>query len=267
MTNQRITDQREMIDSGSSQVVNLVLQGKGGVGKSLVASILAQFYQANGHPVNCIDTDPVNQTFSQYAGIGAQHLKLMDGNQVDRRRFDDLIEQILATHESFVIDNGAATFIPLWHYMIENSVIRVLREANRRLLIHTVLTGGQALADTVTGFSSLAGTCDCRSVIVWMNEYFGLVRRDGKEFTEMAVYREHREKVGGMIVLQRRSPDTFGRDIEEMISRKLTFDEVLHTDGLTLMSKQRLRMVQSQTFEQLEELDLLSQGAEVKESA
>src|SRR5258708_3171951 len=113
------------IPSESPQVVNLVLQAKSGAGNTLFASILAKFYRANGHAVKCIDTDPVNQTFSQYAGIGAQHLKLMDGNQVDRRRFDDLIEEILATDEPFVIDNGSATFIPLWHYMIENSVIGV----------------------------------------------------------------------------------------------------------------------------------------------
>jgi shikimate kinase len=255
------------ITSESPQVVNLVLQGKGGVGKSLVASILAQFYRANGHAVKCIDTDPVNQTFSQYAGIGAQHLKLMDGNQVDRRRFDDLIEEIMATDESFVIDNGSATFIPLWHYMIENSVIGVLKEAKRRLLINTVLTGGQALADTVTGFKSLAETCDSRNVIVWINEYFGLVQRDGKKFVDMAAYREHQDKVAGMVVLHKRSPDTFGRDIEEMIIRKLTFDEVLQAGGLTLMSKQRLRMVQTQTFSQLRELNLLPHGPEEKLSA
>jgi CO dehydrogenase nickel-insertion accessory protein CooC1 len=111
--------ERGTITSESPQVVNLVLQRKGEVGKSLVACIFAQFYRANRHAAKCIDTDPVNPTFSQYAGIGAQHLKLMDGNQVVPRRFDDLIEEILASDESFVIDSGSATFIPLWHYMIE----------------------------------------------------------------------------------------------------------------------------------------------------
>jgi hypothetical protein len=184
-------DERTIINfnrSASPQVVNLVLQGKGRVGKSLIASFLAQFYKARGHSVKCVDTDPVNQTFSQYAGIGAQHLKLMSGNQIDRRQFDDLIEEILSSDESYVVDNGAATFIPLWHYMLENSIVRVLREAKRRLLIHTVLTGGQALADTLAGFKSLAETSDSRNVIAWVNEYFGLVRRDGKDFTEMAAY-------------------------------------------------------------------------------
>lgn len=253
-------DERTLIHSNrlaSPQVVNLVLQGKGGVGKSLIASFLAQFYRARGHSVKCVDTDPVNQTFSQYAGIGAQHLKLMSGNQIDRRRFDDLIEEILSSDESYVVDNGAATFIPLWHYMLENSIVRVLREAKRRLLIHTVLTGGQALADTLAGFKSLAETSDSRSVIAWVNEYFGLVRRDGKDFTEMAAYTDHQDKVVGVVIIHKRSPDTFGRDIDEMISRKLTFDETLQAGGLTLMSKQRLRMVQTETFEQLDELNIL----------
>jgi hypothetical protein len=85
--------------------------------------------------VKCINTGPVNQTFSQYAGIGGQHLKLVDGNQVDRHRFDDLIEYIVVTDESFVIENGSATFIALWHSMIENSVIDVLGEAKRHARI------------------------------------------------------------------------------------------------------------------------------------
>src|ERR1035437_5173294 len=83
----------------------------------------------------------VNQTFSQYAALGAQHLQLMDGNQVDRRRFDSLVESILGSDESFIVDNGASTFIPLWHYMIENAVTPVLRQSNRRFVIHTGITG------------------------------------------------------------------------------------------------------------------------------
>ena len=57
-----------------------------------------------------------------------------------------------------------------------------------------------------------------------------------------------------IVLLHKRSPDTFGRDIEEMISRKLTFAETLQAENFTLMSKQRLRMVQRETFEQLREL-------------
>ena len=74
------------------RTVHLSLQGKGGVGKSLIASFIAQFYKTQGVRAICVDTDPVNQTFSQYAALGARHLQLMDGNQIDRRRFDALVE-------------------------------------------------------------------------------------------------------------------------------------------------------------------------------
>ena len=46
--------------------VHITLQGKGGVGKSLVASLLAQHHLESGTPVVCIDTDPVNATLSGY---------------------------------------------------------------------------------------------------------------------------------------------------------------------------------------------------------
>jgi hypothetical protein len=42
-----------------------------------------------------------------------------------------------------------------------------------------------------------------------------------------------------------------------MIARKLTFGEIAWATGFTLMSKQRLRMIQQELFEQLETLNLL----------
>jgi len=72
----------------------------------------------------------------------------------------------------------------------------------------------------------------------------------------MAIFKEHQHKVAGLVILYKRSPDTFGRDIEEMITRKLTFKETLMAEKMTVMSKQRLRMVQRETFEQLTPLGL-----------
>jgi len=141
--------------------------------------------------------------------------------------------------------------------MVESGVASVLREANRRLVIHTVITGGQALADTVTGFRSLAESCESRSIVVWINEYFGPVEKDGKKFGQMAAFLDHQDKVAGTVLIPRFSPDTFGRDLEDMIARKLTFGEIAWATGFTLMSKQRLRMIERELFEQLELLNLL----------
>jgi hypothetical protein len=234
----------------------LTLQGKGGVGKSLVAAILAQFFKHSGRDVSCIDTDPVNRTFAQYAALGADRLQLRDEhNRIDQRSFDVLMERFLTQDgATFVVDNGASTFLPLWHYLLENNALDYLRGNGRKVFVHTVITGGQALMDTLNGFHELAQTTQERNIVVWVNEYFGRVEADGKKLTEMAAFRDNAEKVCGAVVLAKRNQDTFGRDLEEMIAAKLTFQEAISDGKLPIMAKQRLKLVQRDIFEQLEKM-------------
>src|SRR6516164_10830880 len=127
--------------------IHLTLQGKGGVGKSLVASVLAQYLREKGKEVRCIDTDPVNRTFAQYSALRADRLNLRDEhNRIEQRAFDSLMDRFLNEDTAtFVVDNGASTFLPLWHYILENDALEYLRVRGRRVYVHTVITGGQAL--------------------------------------------------------------------------------------------------------------------------
>jgi len=236
--------------------IHFTLQGKGGVGKSLVASVLAQYFRENGRDVRCVDTDPVNGTLTQYIALGADRMSLRDEhNHIDQRSFDTLMERFLTEDgATFVVDNGASTFLPLWHYLLENNALDYLRQQDRRVYVHTVITGGQALIDTLNGFNELAQTTQERNIVVWVNEYFGRVEADGKKFSEMAAYRENAEKVCGAVLFIKRNQDTFGRDVEDMISAKLTFQEAISTARLPIMAKQRLKLVQRDLFDQLDRL-------------
>src|ERR1044072_6234728 len=84
--------------------IHMSLQGKGGVGKSLVASLLAQYWMQQGLAVRCIDTDPVNRTLSQYKALNVHSLKLLSDGRIDPRGFDALMETILTEDGIFVID-------------------------------------------------------------------------------------------------------------------------------------------------------------------
>ena len=183
-----------------------------------------------------------------------QCLKLLREGGIDPRGFDALMETILTTDGMFVIDNGASTFVPLWNYILENNVLALLRESGKHLFIHTVITGGQALGHTLEGFEQVAATTADRSIVVWINEYFGRVERDGKDFPDMAAARTNQQKILGAIALPRRNQDTFGRDVEEMMTRKQTFEEAIQSTEFSIMSKQRLKVVQREVFEQLDTL-------------
>src|SRR6266581_4475606 len=220
----------------NGSAIHLSLQGKGGVGKSLIASVLAQYFITRGHQVQCIDTDPVNHTLSQYKGLPVRLLKLLHGSRINERRFDALLDAFLKEDATFVVDNGAATFIPLWNFMLESLALPKLREAGIPLYVHTVVTGGQALADTVEGFRQLAESARERKMVIWFNEYFGPVEWEDKSFLETDVYKLNEPKILGTVTIPRRSPDTFGRDIEEMISRKQTFNDAFLWEGSSIMT-------------------------------
>jgi hypothetical protein len=234
--------------------IHLSLQGKGGVGKSLAASVLAQYFQARGKPMRCIDTDPVNKTLSQYEALRAQPLMLLRDGVVDQRAFDQLMETLLTEQGTFVVDNGASTFIPLWHYMLENDAAGMFRQAGRKLFVHTIITGGQALGDTLKGFVRIAETSADQNIVVWVNEYFGRVEYEGKPATELKAFQDHAGKVHGCVAIPKRNQDTFGRDVEDVICRKLTFEEAIREGSFSIMTKQRLKVVQRDLFEQLDSL-------------
>src|SRR5208283_607260 len=160
--------------SDNRTTIHLTLQGKGGVGKSLIAAVLAQYFRQDGRDVRCIDTDPVNRTLAQYNALGADRLNLRDEhNRIDQRAFDTLMERFLTEDgATFVVDNGASTFLPLWHYLLENRALEYLQEHHCKIYVHTVITGGQALLDTLNGFRELAESAQQPNLVVWVNEYF-----------------------------------------------------------------------------------------------
>ncbi|GAB7078932.1 nucleotide-binding protein [Megalodesulfovibrio paquesii] len=74
---------------------HFILQGKGGVGKSLVASLLAQYLRHKEQAVRCFDTDPINATLAGYADLHVDPIEIMQGSDIDPRRFDGLMDRLL----------------------------------------------------------------------------------------------------------------------------------------------------------------------------
>lgn len=232
--------------------IHITMQGKGGVGKSFVSATTAQYKYYKGQNPLCIDTDPINATFHGFKALNVQRLEIMDGDEINSRHFDQLIERIAAAKEDVVIDNGASSFVPLSHYLISNHVPSLLKELGHELVIHTVITGGQALLDTVHGFSQLINQFSEEvHFVVWLNPYWGAITNDGKEFEQMKVYRDHKERISSLIHIPALKEETYGRDLTEMLQKKITFDEALNDPQNNIMTRQRLKIIRDQLFGQL----------------
>ena len=68
----------------------------------------------------------------------------------------------------------------------------------------------------------------------------------------MKVFHDNEHRVFGTVAITKRNQDTFGRDMEEMISQKLTFLEAIRDSEFTIMAKQRLKVMERDIFEQLD---------------
>jgi len=238
--------------------IHMVLQGKGGVGKSLIAAILAQYKTGQGKPPLCIDTDPVNATFHGFKALKVKRLQIMDGDEINPRHFDALVELLAPTLVDAIIDNGASSFVPLAHYLISNQVPALLQDMGHELVVHTVITGSQALTDTVNGFAQLAAQFPVESsFIVWLNPYWGAIEHEGKSFEHMKAYLNNKDRVTAIVNMPTLKEETYGRDLADMLQAHLTFDEALANPALTIMTRQRLKIVKNQLFAQLDSAAVL----------
>ena len=234
--------------------VHFILQGKGGIGKSFIAVMLAQYFKNHTDTLRCLDTDQVNTTFAHYKALAVRHIPVMTASRtIDAKRFDALIEILISEEGTFVVDNGANTFSPLLAYMIENDVIAFLLENGKTVYIHTVVGGGDALSDTANGFDSIAAGTDKTQLVLWLNEHFGEMQTaQGKEFRDTKVFLKHEDRLLGVLTLQARNHQTYCEDVKKMNTRRMTVDEVMASQDFFLMEKQRIKNVANDIFAQLD---------------
>jgi hypothetical protein len=236
----------------------MILQGKGGVGKSFIAAVLAQYQVGQGRNPLCIDTDPINSTFFGFKGLNVRRLHILDGDEINSRNFDALVDLMAPSEDDVIIDNGASSFVPLSHYLISNQVPALLQVMGHELIVHTVITGSQALLDTVSGFAQLASQFPREAwFVVWLNPYWGPIEHEGKGFEQLKAYKDNKDRVSAIVRIPALKEETYGRDLIVMLQQRLTFNEALASESLTIMTRQRLKIVRDQLYDQVDKVAVL----------
>ncbi len=234
--------------------VHITLQGKGGIGKSFISVMIAQYIKRQDPDLLCLDTDPINATFSTFPALHVQSIALLeDNNMINERGFDNMMEKIIKSDSNVIIDNGAASYVPLSAYLIDNEAFDVIQRAGKQVIVHSVIAGGLAQDNTVSDFAALTSQLpEGVSVIVWLNEHLGPIEFNGKTFEEMKAYIDNRHRVIAIIRLPKLNENTYGKDVNTMLKQHLTFEEALQSDAFHLMPKQRIKIVERSIYEQLD---------------
>jgi hypothetical protein len=240
---------------GGCGSIHIVLQSKGGVGKSFVAAHIAQYFAQQGSRVHVFDSDPTTPTLTRYGALGATYFNFMDGDELDVTKFDDLATSILGAHEDVVVvDTGSSNFIPMASYLRNEGVLRVFADEGRRVSIHSVLVGGPAARETLAGLVSIVRGLFAHDYVAWLNSFFGPIAFDGKPLEETPGYAEVRDKLRGIVRIKHRSGSNnvlHAAAVRKMLERYLTYGEVFESRDFSLWEKQRLREGQREIYDQL----------------
>ena len=222
--------------------IHTVIQSKS-VGKTLAAMMLAHYLRdERGQSVLCLDTDTMNSSLSGFAAL--QAVKVAIPALADHCR---TIPQEIA---HVVIDTSTSGFLPFCSGL-QDSFLPALTEAGHSLHLHTVITGGQPALDTFNGFHTLAGNFPHLPVTVWLNPFWGEVALQNRPFEECKVYQEHIHSVHSLVRM-RDNTSLFLEDLQRMLTRHLTFNEVLKGGSLSIAERSRLSRIWRHTVEQLD---------------
>lgn len=231
--------------------IHMILQSKGGAGKSLVSSFWMQFLEQQGYPVMGIDTDPSNKSFAGFAGLDVSKLEIMGANdEIDSRRFDALVETVcnLEPADHVVIDTGASCFTALFAYLKHTNPFEVIREVGNQVYIHTPVGGGGDLVHTSNCLVDLVEAFPTIPFIMWRNRYNGELVLDKMPFEQFKVYPEIKKHCVADVEIPLKNPATFGKDIELLMAKRMTFREAVNS-SMPIMVRQRLRIFWNEACE------------------
>ncbi len=239
--------------------IHFILQGNGGVGKSMVAVMLCQALRHFGKEVIAFDTDPVNATLAGFKEFNVTSLDVMQDGNINPRKFDQLLEALVTAPDDshVVVDNGASSFIALGAYLSEADVLSLLAEEGHKVFFHSIVTGGQAIGDTLQGLHRTVVGFPDTPVVVWLNPFFGEISINGQQFEDFTIYKEHGHRFHALIDLPLGNKALIGKDLEELFALKMSFDAGINGSSTPIAVKSRLRRYWSQILTCVEQAGLV----------
>lgn len=232
--------------------VHIVLQGKGGVGKTLVAWLLLQHAKKTFGSALGIDLDSVNASLSEFAALPVEKMDIqsIDSSSIDQRKFDDVVERVATAKCPVVLDIGASTYLPLVSYMHECGLPDALKERGVSLSLHVPMVGGNNMGDCLAGLKMIYDKFSTAEIYTWLNEFFGPVvaSQDGQTVSyEDTPAAQEMTKLAGIIQLAQQK-ELSRADLAQLLSNNHTFEEAAKSKAYTFMSKRRLQLLEKNFF-------------------
>ena len=228
--------------------INIIVNGKGGVGKSFFATNFVQYLKDHQIEHRAIDTDNENSTLKRFHGE-AEFINIEKVQQID------MLFSSLETSSLVVVDCRAASTDIFLDYFAEVRVFEILEMLGASL---TVVSPVNHEADSVEQVKIIAEALGpkCRYVIVRNQAHSEQFRIYDQSHTRSRVLGE---LAGREIVM----PKLYDWLVTGLNETNLSMTAAIAGSEFSLVDRQRLKNWQAKFYEQIDlARDLLLPGAE-----
>jgi hypothetical protein len=221
---------------------------KGGVGKSLLARVLAQHFIDRNQPFIGFDTDRSHGALLRYYADYAAPLPL-DGHD----SLDPVIEAATAEPgRRVLVDLAAQTQAPLLRWLDEAAVPTLAQELGLKMTYWHVMDAGRDSADLLGRWlDGATGGAAGLPLVMVLNE----VRGDGFEQLEASGLVPRAQAQGARSLRLRKLPDSL---LQKVDAKGQSFWAATQdaSSGLGLLDRQRLKLWLQRTQSELATLDI-----------
>ena len=215
---------------------------KGGIGKSVLARLLAQYHIDNGLPFRAFDSDQSHGALLRFYRDYSQPIVLDDFESADR-----LMESAIASSRDILVDLAAQTSLPLHRWIEQNDLLALANDVPVKVVFWHVLDDG---ADGIVLLDTLFERYGGNAEFVVVKNY-----GRGKDFSayEASPVCTRAEQLGAReIEIPGLHPATM-RKIDHG-SASLWAAAHSSASGLGLMDRQRVKVWTSRVYKQFDQL-------------
>src|SRR5712691_10288541 len=218
--------------------IDIILNGKGGVGKSFFATNFVQFLKDKQIPHVAIDTDNENSTLKRFHDE-AEFINIEDEQGIDS------IFPALEKAPLVVVDCRAASTDIFLDYFAEVKVFDILRTMNARL---TVISPVNHEADSIEQVKIVAEALGSRC------KYVGIKNQAHSEY--FTIYEKSKTRSRLIDELDAREivmPKLYDWLVTGLNQTNLTITAAIANSEFSLVNRQRLKNWREKFFEQIEQ--------------
>ncbi|MCB4204537.1 hypothetical protein LF845_06140 [Deferribacterales bacterium Es71-Z0220] len=213
--------------------LNLVMQGKGGVGKSLISNMLMQYYMYK-RKVDVIgfDVDAEQNTLSEWFNNKVITVDIVNPelDDIDKDKFYDFVELVTKNNnKNIAVDVGTSISKSFLAFLKELNVLTILNDLFN-INVFSIVTADE---NTVKYLKNIFAFN--QPAHVFKNEYFGEVNYD----TEYTFFKLH---------------DLNKRPVKKVLENKIHYTDINNTKNLHVIEKAYASYMYKHYFDQFDKI-------------